>query len=387
MRILLSCLQSVQRHPLPSYRFWERYFKEGCSEAGIEFVDVPGVDWAEGLVRQAGGELAGWRSRTWDLVLKFARQEQVAGRPIDCFLGYLFPRQVDVSAINELQRIGIPCVNFFCDNAREFHRLPDEFQPFALHWVADFEGVTLYRNAGLAHVHAPMPCWVPPKFRSLPPVETEPPTFIGAADILRRDLLGRALQAGADIVLYGAGWVTEHDLVARPPERARSFRQILSNQMALTRTHGFRGLYHKIESRWRPLRPPEIDPERTRPMLSDDEYFRVSREATVTIGVNRMPTTRTSNWKPLLFSRLRDLEAPMLGACYLTEWTDGLAQLYDLDADIETYKTADELVEKLQALSRDPAKRLELRRRAQTRALNELTASKSIQKVLKVLSS
>ena len=57
MRVLLSCLQSQKRHPLPAYDFWRPYFVEGCREAGIECLEVPGVDWAEGVVYPPGANL------------------------------------------------------------------------------------------------------------------------------------------------------------------------------------------------------------------------------------------------------------------------------------------------------------------------------------------
>ena len=36
MRILLSCLQSLKRRPIPAYDFWRLYLTKGCEEAGIE---------------------------------------------------------------------------------------------------------------------------------------------------------------------------------------------------------------------------------------------------------------------------------------------------------------------------------------------------------------
>ena len=40
----------------------------------------------------------------------------------------------------------------------------------------------------------------------------------------------------------------------------------------------------------------------------------------------------------------------MLGACYLTEWTEGLEHMYELGKEIETYRTAEELTSKLSEL-------------------------------------
>ena len=41
----------------------------------------------------------------------------------------------------------------------------------------------------------------------------------------------------------------------------------------------------------------------------------------------------------------------MLGACYLTEWVPGLAQLYELGREIEVYRDVEELADKIQLLA------------------------------------
>src|SRR3989442_11146866 len=66
MRILVSCLQSRKRYPIPAYEFWRPYFVQGLQEAGHEVLEVPGVDWAEGLIYPRGPELESLRARTRD---------------------------------------------------------------------------------------------------------------------------------------------------------------------------------------------------------------------------------------------------------------------------------------------------------------------------------
>jgi hypothetical protein len=380
MRVLLSCLQGPKRHALPAYEFWRPYFTKGCEEAGIDYVEVPDVDWAEGLLYSPGRELDQWRARTWEATLALVRQEH-ARNPLDFFLSYFYPQQIEVAAIKEIQQLGIPCVNFFCDNYREFSRVPEEYHSFALHWVPEYEALPMYRRAGLPHLHAPMPCWVPPLLRAAPQHETEPATFIGSVDILRRDLLGRALAAGADIQICGQGWVAGLDETIADKKANRLPKTLLNNQWVLVRERGVSALYYKMINHFRPLHSLAIEASRIHPTLSNEDYLRVTREACVTIGVNRVPTLRASNHHPLTYSRLRDIEAPMLGACYLTEWTDGLAQIYDLGTEVETYSTPEELVGKVEALKKDAMRRRGLRERGQKRALTEHSIARSLGRI------
>lgn len=380
MRILVSCQQGRRRHPIPAYEFWRQYFVHGLAEAGHEVLEVPGVDWAEGLVHRPGAALDLWRERTWQTVRSFVRAER-RDQPVDLFLSYLYPAQVEVGAIQDLQRMGIPCVNFFCDNVREFRAVPAEYSAFALHWVPEFEALQMYREAGLAYVHAPMPCWIPQNLRSIATIETEPPTFVGSADILRRDLFSRAVQAGAKFMVRGTGWSDEHN-GARTAPRQRRPSAMVANQIALVRNHGFGALLRKAGSWILPMRPASLPPWSIGiAPASENEYFRITREATICLGVNRVPTARNSNLHPLRYSRLRDIEAPMLGACYLTEWTEGLECLYDIGTEIEAYRTAEELSAKLGELALDPKRRSSMRERAQRRALGEHCMGRSIARI------
>ena len=379
MRILLSCLQSLNRHSIPPYRHWRTYFVEGLVEAGHEVIEVANIDWAEALTYPPGRALDCWRTRTWEAVETFVRQE-IAQRPIHLFVGYFYPEQVEESAIRELQRIGIPCVNFFCDNVREFVKPPTEYAPFALHWVPEFEALRMYRDARLPFVHAPMPCWISADRRNAACRETEPATFIGSADVLRKDLFSRALEGGADFVIRGTGWQVNAD----PPSQSKQIRTVttlINNQIALVKRHGLGSLLTKIESCVYPLQPRSIEESRIGAPLSDTEYFRVTREAMITIGVNRVPSARRSLHRPLVYSRLRDIEAPMLGACYLTEWTEGLEHMYELAKEIETYRTPEELTSKLSELRSDPARRGAMREQARRRALADHTVGRSMERI------
>ncbi len=378
MRILLSCLQGLTRHPLSHYEHWRLYFIKGCEEAGVEFVEVPGVDWAEGLVYPAGGELKEWRARTWEAVLDFVHQEHTR-RPIHLFLGYLYPQQIEIAAIDEFQRMGIPCVNFFCDNVREFHKVPAEFYCFDLHWVPEYQAIGMYRKAGLKHIYAAMPCWVSPERRTCNHSETEGTTFIGSPDDLRHQMLGQAIQLGADINIYGIGW---NDKLTPAKVAKKTSSQFLNNQWQDITQRGLGSWLLKFERRFRPLpQPPAIPAERLRGNLSPGDFERVMQQSKVALGINRVATHYRSLHNPITYSRLRDIEAPMLGACYLTEWAEDLGHLYDLGVEVETYKTPEELKGKLDTLLKNPGKRRSMRRRAQARALNEHTVARTLSRI------
>ena len=382
LRIFLCCQQDLRPHPVPAYRFWAEYFRAALAEAGHACLEAPDCDWAEGLVALDDTAAAAWRARTWGRALDWLRREH-ARQPIDFFLGYLFPRQILPAAVAEIRALGIPCVNFFCDNVREFRRIPTEFRGFDLHWVPEFKALPLYRRAGLPTLSAPMPCWVPPAWRTPVPsvAESFPPGFVGTRDPQREQLFADAFTRGVSLELRGTGWREPPAPVPAAPLDLR-FRRRLQRQAEFIRSQGWSAFARKC---WLGVRRPPVSgfdfSAHAQPSPQGDDYWRVLRGSTVCVGVNRYPSLRFPFGRPDSYSRLRDIEGPMAGACYLTEWTEGLDQLYDLGHEIETYRDAAELAAKVTALAADPARRARLRAAGQRRALADHTIARAISRV------
>jgi Glycosyl transferases group 1 len=381
MRVFLSSQQALQRHSIPAYAFWEFYFKQGLAEAGHEVLAAPNVDWAEGLTQMEPVAHARWLSNTWTRTVDFLRSEH-ARRGVDLFLSYLFPNQVEPAAVASIRRLGIPCVNFFCDNIREFYRIPASYHGFDLHWVPEADARSLYAAAKLPFIYAPMPMWVPPELRILPEKENDDITFIGSHDALRENLLGESVAHGLPLRLHGDGWQSSNSVTATPP---RTLGGTFANQFAFLRAHGLRGFAMRTTYQFHRPRPREWIDRCWQPAVYGEAYFRATRESQVVIGINRYPSFRHSFLQPGRYSRLRDIEAPMLGACYLVEWAPGLDDLYDLDTEIATYRDAMELVAQASFLRANPAKRQSLRRLGQRRALSAHTLARSVQRIADTL--
>jgi hypothetical protein len=381
LRIFLCCQQAQARHPVPAYAFWERYFKNGLAEAGHECVEAPGVDWAGGLVSLSAEGRREWLDGTWSRALEFLREEH-SRRPVGLFLSYLFPDQVEPAAVRAIRDLGVPCVNFFCDNVREFRSVPGEFGAFDLNWVPEAGAIPLYRRAKFAFLHAPMPCWVDPQLRRADHGEEAGPTFIGSRDDLRAELLAEAIGLGASIQIHGVGWVAEAGAAMEPADPWVRVR----NQEAFIRRHGGKAWLRKLALGFLP-KAPTLEPPAAHlgSQVSDGEYIRLTQRSEVTVGINRYPDFRHPRSRASAYSRLRDVEAPMLGACYLTEWTEDIPFLYEPGDEIETYRSAGELAEKIAMLHSDRAKRTRLRARGQRRALESHSVGQSIASIARTL--
>lgn len=382
MRIFVIWFQSHKKHNIPGYQFWRNYWTNAITEAGHEWVEAPEIDWVEGLTFQ-GEMLSQWQERTWYEALK-AIQHEHRIHHIDLCLSYLFPQQVLPTAIKEIQSLGIPCVNFFCDNVREFTKIPKEFYCFDLHWVPEYKALSLYREAQLNYIYAPMPVWVAPYQRTITDTENYGVTFIGSHDIQREILLSQVLSANVNLEIRGAGWLWLKDsLENMEPKKSEknNITNTLRNQFHFIQNQGFKPWLRKLEMKLKPRISTCDFADFVKPSPNDTEYVKIIQESMITLGINRYPSYRYDLSQPNTYSRMRDIEAPMIGACYLTEWTEGLEDLYVLGKEIETYRNAEELVDKIRYLNSSPDVRKMLRTNGQKRALSDHSINKTLTRI------
>ncbi|MGI4019962.1 MAG: glycosyltransferase family protein [Janthinobacterium lividum] len=380
MKIFLSFLQSPVNYAIPTYNFWQYYIKNGIEEAGHQWVEHPEVDWALGIVPKSKILQAKWKQEIWEKTVSWLKKN-----PVDLFLSYLYPEQIDVQAIAEIQKADIPCVNFFCDNVRLFKKVPDEFSRFDLNWVPEFEALAMYVKAKYPSIHLPMPMWVDPKYRLVQQENFAQLTFIGSKDLQRQRLFENIISKKQRLPLkiYGSGWIAENNTFQS--NNAYTFQKKLQFQYNFLKNNGIEAYVRKLHRRKITNTLSASLQSIIQPVQVFSEYQQLTAQSMITIGVNRYPSYNYPMSVPNTYSRLRDIEAPMLGACYLTEWAPGLDFLYDLGTDVETYKNEDEFIYKADLLLADSEKRKQLKINGQTRALKHHTIAQSLDKLITYL--
>lgn len=351
--------------------------KNGIKEAKMEYIEATDIDWAAGLIPyENSSELEIWKTENWTKTLDFIKKNR---EKIDVFLSYLYPKQIDVNAIKEIQKLGIPCVNFYCDNVREYRKVPKEFLVFDLMWVPEYEALDMYKKTKLNFINRPMPLWIDPIHRNQTIEKNLKTTFIGTKDILRNNLLSALIKNNIPLEIYGKGWQEpEADNLNIFRAEKKSF---LLNQFRFIDKFGIDGLIIKSLQKLENFKPIPIPAANLKASLIFDEYIKQTKESAITLGINRVPTFKRLRSNAITYSRLRDLEAPMLGACYLTEHTEGLNHLYDIGNEIETYSNEQELVLKCQELLSSHTKRKSLRENGQQRALNDHSIAQTLYKI------
>jgi spore maturation protein CgeB len=382
LKIFLSFLQSSNKHPIPAYDYWQFYLKNGIEEAGYEWVEHPDIDWAFGLMPQSADSLSNWKDETWNKTISWLKEN-----PVDLFLSYLYPEQVDTNAITEIKKMGIPCVNFFCDNVRQFKVCPIQYSVFDLNWVPEHKAIKMYADRSYSHINLPMPVWIAHEYREPQKERNSQITFLGSSDIQRLLFFEEVVnkEPSIELNIYGGGWDRSPQQNQFPTNS--SIAKKITNQFNFISEHGARAHMRKIARRNKSNIISDVLSSKSKGGVkmdthNRDVYNKLSTDSMITVGVNRYPSFHFPLHRPDTYSRLRDIEAPMLGACYLTEYTEGLEQLYELDKEIAVYNNADDFIEKVKALSVDSSLRQTLRSGGQRRALTEHSIPRSINKII-----
>ena len=374
MKIFLSFLQSDHQYPIPAYSFWQYYIKNGITEAGHNWVENKEADWALGLVPKPGEEQERWKLETWEKTVKWLKNTGV-----DLFLSYLHPLQIDIDAIKQIKDLGIPCVNFFCDNIRYFKKAPAEFEPFDLNWVPEYKALSMFEQAGYPYLNLPMPMWVAPPDRVLREETNRQASFIGSKDVQRLLFFESIVQKDPQIPLaiYGKGW--DEDLFLSAPQSIGfAMNKKMVNQYSFIKSNGLVPYFRKLKQRnGNTVISPALK-SKIYGSIDFEAYNQLTAQSMITLGINRYPSYRFPLKRPDTYSRLRDIEAPMLGSCYMTEYTEGIENLYDLENEIAVFTNEDDFIEKVNELRSDRKKRKKLKINGQKRALNDHSIGRSL---------
>lgn len=318
---------------------------------------------------------------------------------LDLFFAYIWPFQFDPPVFKAIERLGIPTVLLYSDNLNS-HTIMDRFAPyFTLTWVPELKAVELYKRRGRTNIIY-LPMAANPNFnKPVPREECRDVVFVGMKNPYRRWLLGSLLTQGLPLEIYGGGWhetsyyfglddpttPPTYEPLSRLERVANRLDQRLSGLRALRR-YGLRPkLLRKQAMRMGEEYETLVQPHASPDPVSHDRLMELYAESRVTLGINHYIDPWYADLYTMTYSRARDLEAPMSGACYLTQYTEELDLFYPEEGIIMTYRAPKELREKAEQLLKDQGLRDRMRARARQFCLEHHTWQHRFQALFKHL--
>ena len=375
MRIL-QVIEGSTNASVPGSQTWYRNLYEPLVDMGHEVVLFSVTEGRLAMQRNNAQARACFSQKLLDT---FRREH--AKKAFALFFAYLMDGMVELAAIDEIRKTGVPTCNFSCNNTHQFY-LVDELSPhfdYNLHSEKDARDKFLAIRAN--------PMWWPmasnPKyFKPVDVPRTIQASFVGANYALRARYIAHLLENGIDTHAYGPGWVGGAQTRWRSLAKRYLFLwqalstidpQTQSAASAQLADHDYRCC---LSARF---------PANMHPPVTDDELIALYSRSHVSLGFLEVYDRHDPNRPVIRHLHLREFEAPMSGALYCTGYMTELAEMFEPDKEVLVYRNQHELLDKMRFYLAHPDQAAMIRQAGRKRALAEHTYHDRFRKLFKIL--
>lgn len=334
---------------------WQRHFYAGLRAVVQRLVLPEAIDF--GWARQIQpGEVAGLdapRDRTSEqLAAQISRAHAAHG--LDAVISYCFGHDLNPELVRGVIGQGVPWINFFCDSTHRFGEVAALAQVVSLNWFVEHAAIPDYRALGVPW--ACLPYAFNPDYLPDCACHTaqRPAAFIGMPTGPRVTQLGWLREASCEFEIRGPGW--EEERAGTDPGSPDQTRRAMV-------FHGL-GDHLREQPHWSVVQALARGP------LSDEAMPEYLRGCQTVLGLNQ---GRDALGRVTSYLKLRDLEFPGHGCCYVTEHNDDVSSALDVGREVLTYRTMEEAADLLKGLSHEPARAEQIGRAGRRRVLAEHT--------------
>jgi spore maturation protein CgeB len=319
-------------------------------------------------------------------------------RPIDLFLSYFYNSHFDPAGFDEIRKLGIPSVNFYCNSVYQFEGVAEIAARADFSWHPEKTARARYLKGGARPVCVQMAA-DPEVYHPMPEIRRElKACFIGQRYADRDRWMATLIQKRIPVAIYGPGWGidTKSEIqflkgpseylgrVQRQPGSTASYLEALQQMIS---KHGFLPGFSRAIKQLLYRRQTRELSHLFLPYAKGAIRFQKISEI---LATNELCLNFSNVWadgrpgsKLIPHVRLRDFEAPMCRTCYLTGYTDEIREFYEVGKEIDTYRTAEELVDKARYHLAHPEAAEKLREAGYCRARRDHTWKKRFQELFR----
>ena len=308
-------------------------------------------------------------------------QKEHTAQPFQLFFSYLMDGMIDPNVIDQIRSKGVPTCNFSCNNAHQFY-LVDEISPhfdYNLHTEKDSRDKFLAVGAN--------PVWWPmasnPKY--FHPIDVPlsiEASFVGVNYALRARHIGYLLENGVDVHAYGPSW--QHGATSRWRSWAKRAKYLALSSFSLDPSAQMRASANLADHDYRRYLS-ERFPDNVHPPVSDEELITLYSRSQVSLGFLEVYQQHDAGQAVVRHLHLREFEAPMCGALYCTGYSDELAEFFEPDREVITYRNQFELLDKVKYYLSHPQQAAQIRQAGHRRALKDHTYARRYQQLFEML--
>lgn len=260
---------------------------------------------------------------------------------VNLFFSYFYDACVEPEAIDRIRGMGITTVNWYCNASYQLDLVSAIAPRYDYCLVPEKFRLDDYRALGARPLYC-QEAANPAVYRPYPVHCEFDVTFVGQCYADRSDYVFWLRDRGVDVRVWGPRWEFHTQRRSRNPLK-----------------------------RWR-ARTRGLPPHVIGGVLSDADLVAMYSRSKINLGFSTCGETH-SNGERIVQIRLRDFEVPMSGGFYLVEHLDELQEFFEVGREIETYRSREELLDKIRFYLANDAARDRIRRAGRARCLRDHT--------------
>lgn len=330
MRIFYASINSPNNIELPNSKIWYNNLYQTLAK-WFEVVR-PQYSVQEQHIRCVYNSNEKDRKKFSEILFQEVKKEN-SKKKINLFFSYFWSASVLPEVIDKIKDLGIITINFYCNNVHQFNLVSEIAPHYNYCMVPEREALQKYLNVGANPIHVQMAA-NPDLYKPYSLKKTYDVIFVGQNYLNRQDYTEYLYRNGIDIHVWGPNWK----------------RSLMLNEFTLPKTH---------------IGKP----------LSDKELVMMYSRSKISLNFSEvMVQDKHYDYGSIKrHIKLRDFEAPMSGAFYITGYQKELENYYEINKEIVCYETKEELLEKIRYYLKNPSETETIRMAGRRRALKDHT--------------
>jgi hypothetical protein len=346
---------------------WRRHFYDGMQAALPSVVLPVGVDfeWARPAAYAPRGPSADREAtsqRLWDQI----RGAQAAGG-LDAVISYCFGADIDPGLVERTIEMGVPWINFYCDSSYAFDLVETIARVASLNWFPERAAIESYRALGrplLCRPYAVHPDALPDASCQAAQYRLG---FLGAPNGNRVLHMARLLLLGCPTAVRGVGWQPTPGTAPPRPRQppAQTDRRMRGSFVERVLA---RAVAPVVRRGGRPL--------------TDEDVVRFLSRCRVVLGLNE---GRDLQGRYRSYLKLRDVEFPGYGCCYLTQHNEDVENAFEVGSEVLTFRSSMEAASIVRRSVRHPTEARAIGQAGRRRVMAEHTWAARLRELAQAL--
>ena len=263
----------------------------------------------------------------YDAVVRANRE-----KPLDLFFSYFHADFIDHRVISDIRDLDIPTLNFSCNNVHQFFTVRDIAPLYDFCLVPEKAALESFSEVGARAIHVQMGA-NPALFKRFQVPKEYLVTFIGSKYADRAVYIAELIRAGIDVRVWGPGW------------QDGSVRSLAGKGVSAFRDGGLSRVWRGLKRRWKGRSHSQLVAQVAGPILTDDEMIATYNASSMALNFSKAIIEGTAQ-QYVRHIRMRDFEIPMTGAAAFLEYSAELGEYYDLETEIVSFDSPEELAAK-----------------------------------------